>query len=205
MGMLQMPSAKEILSGRETPLPIDPAHFVTGRGLAEVPPNHLVLLLGMGCFWGAERRFWDMSGVYSTSVGYAGGSTPNPTYEEVSSGLTGHTEVVRVVCEPKAMTEVLRNFFESHDPTQGMRQGNDRGTQYRSAIYSDSKAALTEAKRLLEHAQTRLHQRGLGPVTTEVRENIDFYFAETYHQQYLAKNPKGYCGLRGTGLSLADC
>lgn len=205
MGMIELPLPEQTLPGRNQPLSVDARHFVSGRDMREVPENAVVVLLGMGCFWGAERKMWSLGDVHSTAVGYAGGTTPNPTYEEVCSGRTGHTEVVRVVCPPSALFAVFRTFWESHDPTQGMRQGNDRGTQYRSAIYSDAEQVLVEARRLRDAVQPQLSERGLGPITTEIRSGLLFYFAEGYHQQYLAKNPNGYCGLRGTGVSLEEC
>lgn len=182
---------------------VDPHHFVNGHPLDEVPDGFQQVLFGMGCFWGAERKFWQLGGVYSTSVGYAGGHTKNPTYEEVCSGKTAHTEVVRVVYDPEKISfdELLQVFWENHDPTQGMRQGNDQGTQYRSAIYTFSE----EQRRLAEVSKTaferRLNEHGYGKITTEVDSAGPYYFAETYHQQYLAKNPSGYCGLGGTGVT----
>jgi peptide-methionine (S)-S-oxide reductase len=179
-------------------------HFVNGNRLSPPFPEGLELaLFGMGCFWGAEKKFWQADGVYSTSVGYAGGSTPNPTYEEVCSGLTGHAEVVRVVFDPNrtSYAEMLRIFWENHDPTQGMRQGNDVGTQYRSTIYWTSPAQRDLAVRSRESFQNQLTAAGYAEITTEIREAPEFYYAESYHQQYLAKNPHGYCGLGGTGVS----
>jgi peptide-methionine (S)-S-oxide reductase len=180
------------------------AQHVSGHPL--VPPwpeGFEQAVFGMGCFWGAERRFWQARGVYSTAVGYAGGSTPNPTYEEVCSGLTGHAEVVLVVFDPAqtSYAAMLRIFWESHDPTQGMRQGNDVGTQYRSAIYAYSPAQLAAARSSCEAFQKELERAGYGAITTEIREAPPFYYAEDYHQQYLAKNPGGYCGLGGTGVA----
>ena len=185
-------------------MPVASEHFVLGSRLAPPYPGGLeVALFGLGCFWGAERVFWQMPGVYSTAVGYAGGSTPNPTYEEVCSGLTGHNEVVQVVFDPQkiAYTLLLRAFWEGHDPTQGMRQGNDRGTQYRSGVYTGSAAQRDDAIASLEAYQARLEEAGHGAITTEIVEAGEFYFAEDYHQQYLAKNPRGYCGLGGTGVT----
>jgi peptide-methionine (S)-S-oxide reductase len=185
-------------------MPVAARHFVLDAPLAPPYPDGLELaMFGLGCFWGAERKFWELPGVYSTSVGYAGGSTPNPSYEEVCSGLTGHTEVVRVVFDPKRVSydELLRVFWESHDPTQGMRQGNDVGTQYRSAIYTYGREQAEAAARSREVYGRALAEAHHGAITTEVREAPEFYFAEDYHQQYLAKNPWGYCGLGGTGVS----
>jgi peptide-methionine (S)-S-oxide reductase len=201
---LQLPSEDQALPGREQTMPVAPAHFVNGHPLTPPFPDGLEqAVFGMGCFWGAERIFWETEGVYTTAVGYAGGITPNPTYEETCSGLTGHTEAVLVVFDPKVISydELLRRFWEGHDPTQGMRQGNDRGTQYRSAIYwyGDEQAAAAEASRVAY--QKMLSEAGYGEITTEIREAPTFYYAEDYHQQYLAKNPNGYCGIGGTGVS----
>jgi len=201
---LELPSPDEALPGRSERLPVPKAHFVNGAPLEPPFPEGTELaLFGLGCFWGAERKFWETPGVVSTSVGYAGGSTPNPTYEEVCSGRTGHAEVVRVVFDPKrvAYEELLRVFWESHDPTQGMRQGNDVGTQYRSAIYThgENQAAKAEASR--QAYQKALAAAGHGAITTEVRAAPEYYYAEEYHQQYLAQNPGGYCGLGGTGVA----
>ena len=198
--------AAESLPGRSTPLPVPPAHFVNGARI--VPPfeNGLhEVVFALGCFWGAERLFWSMDGVRVTAVGYAGGHTPNPTYEEVCTGRTGHTEVVRVVFDPRRVTfaQLLRVFWEAHDPTQGMRQGNDVGTQYRSAIYTTSAEQLAEAQASLAAFQVGLSAAGMGRITTEIASAPTFYYAEDYHQQYLAKNPNGYCGLRGTGVRCA--
>jgi peptide-methionine (S)-S-oxide reductase len=185
-------------------MPVPERHFVNGHPLLPPYPDRTELaMFGMGCFWGAERKFWEADGVYVTAVGYAGGYTPNPSYEEVCSGRTGHNEVVRVVYDPAEISydQLLRIFWENHDPTQGMRQGNDVGTQYRSGIYtySDAQAAAAEASR--DAYQPVLENAGYGEITTEVVPAPEFYFAEDYHQQYLAKNPAGYCGLGGTGLS----
>jgi len=201
---LEMPTAAEALPGRATPRRVPERHFVSGRPLKPPFPAGLEqALFGLGCFWGAERKFWEALGVYVTAVGYAGGHTPNPTYEEVCTGRTGHAEVVRVVFDPKAISydALLKLFWESHDPTQGMRQGNDVGTQYRSEIYvyGDAQRRAAEASR--EAYQGALAKAGHGPVTTEIREAPEFYYAEDYHQQYLAKNPNGYCGLGGTGVA----
>jgi peptide-methionine (S)-S-oxide reductase len=198
-----IPSSVEALPGRARPLPVPERHFVNGNRLAPPFPDGLELaLFGMGCFWGAERKFWEAEGVYSTAVGYAGGSTPNPTYEEVCSGLTGHAEVVRVVFDPKrtSFSALLKIFWENHDPTQGMRQGNDVGTQYRSAVYCTSPAQREAAEATRALYQARLAGAGFGPITTEIRDAPEFYYAEEYHQQYLAKNPWGYCGIGGTGV-----
>jgi peptide-methionine (S)-S-oxide reductase len=202
---LEMPSADEALPGRATPIPTAERHFVNGRPLkGPYPPGSAQALFGMGCFWGAERKFWELGeGIVVTAVGYAGGLTPNPTYEEVCSGRTGHNEVVLVIFDPGriAYEGLLKTFWESHDPTQGMRQGNDVGTQYRSAIYAfdaTQRAAAEASKTAYEKA---LRGKGYGPVTTEIGDAPPFYFAEDYHQQYLAKNPMGYCGLGGTGVS----
>ncbi|WP_448562550.1 peptide-methionine (S)-S-oxide reductase MsrA [Trichothermofontia sp.] len=201
---LSLPSPDEALPGCSTPMPLTDRHFVNGHPLRPPFPEGLELaLFGMGCFWGAERKFWQIAGVFSTSVGYAGGFTPNPTYREVCSGMTGHNEVVRVVYDPQRVSyeTLLKVFWESHDPTQGMRQGNDVGTQYRSGIYvySPEQRQLAEASR--DTYQALLSQAGFGPITTEILDAPEFYYAEDYHQQYLAKNPNGYCGLGGTGIS----
>ena len=200
----RMPSREEALPGRSAPLPVPEKHVVLGTPLAPPFPEGLALaLFGLGCFWGAERKFWQAEGVYSTSVGYAGGHTPNPSYEEVCSGRTGHNEVVRVVYDPKRTSyeALLRIFWESHDPTQGMRQGNDVGTQYRSGIYATSPAQREAAQASRDAFQKRLTEAGFGKITTEIVDAPAFYYAEDYHQQYLAKNPGGYCGLGGTGVS----
>jgi peptide-methionine (S)-S-oxide reductase len=199
-----MPSTDEALPGRDTPLSFSPTHFVNGNRIAPPFPAGLrEAVFGMGCFWGAERLFWELPGVYSTAVGYAGGSTKNATYQEVCSGMTGHTEVVRVIYDPEKIDyeDLLKVFWESHDPTQGMRQGNDVGTQYRSAIYvsdAEQRKAAEESKRTY---QARLEAAGRGSITTEIREAPEFFYAEDYHQQYLAKNPQGYCGIGGCGVS----
>ena len=199
-----LPAADDALPGRETPIPTAGTHFVNGRSLKGPYPEGLeTAIFGLGCFWGAERVFWEMDGVWVTAVGYAAGFTPNPTYQEVCSGQTGHNEVVLVVYDPEkaAYRGLLKAFFEAHDPTQGMRQGNDVGTQYRSGIYTTSHQQKAEAEAVLESYQKALKQRGLGPITTEILAAPEFYFAEDYHQQYLAKNPGGYCGLGGTGIA----
>jgi peptide-methionine (S)-S-oxide reductase len=201
---LTLPTPDEALPGRATPLRISARHAVLDAPLdGPFPEQFLVALFGLGCFWGAERKFWQQPGVVSTAVGYAGGVTPNPTYEEVCSGMTGHTEVVRVVFDPDRITydQLLRVFWENHDPTQGMRQGNDVGTQYRSAIYATDAQQHDAALRSRAAYQRALHEAGYGEITTEIAGAPAFYFAEDYHQQYLAKNPGGYCGLGGTNVS----
>lgn len=198
---------KQALPGRDSPMPVPEAHCVNGQPLQPpFPAGCEELLLGMGCFWGAERRLWQQPGVRVTAAGYAGGITPNPTYDEVCSGLTGHTEVVRVVFDPRetSLEALLRVFWEAHDPTQGMRQGNDIGTQYRSAIYCTTAAQLARAQASAAAYAAALADAGYGPLTTEIRQDVPFYYAEAYHQQYLAKNPGGYCGLRGTGVCLPE-
>jgi peptide-methionine (S)-S-oxide reductase len=200
----RMPTAGEALPGRAAPMRISGVHHVNGRSIVPPFPAGLELAdLGLGCFWGAERLFWKLPGVHSTAVGYAGGATPNPTYEEVCSGRTGHAEVVRVVFDPKAVSyeALLRVFWEAHDPTQGMRQGNDVGTQYRSCIHAHGDAQLAAARASRDAYQAALRRAGRGEVTTELRAAPEFYYAEEYHQQYLSKNPGGYCGLAGTGVS----
>ncbi|MFM8626599.1 MAG: peptide-methionine (S)-S-oxide reductase MsrA [Actinomycetota bacterium] len=201
----QMVTAAEALPGRtDQTMPIPAAHFVNGAPLTGPwPEGHDTLVVGMGCFWGAERKFWQAPGVHSTSVGYAGGFTPNPSYEEVCSGLTGHTEVVMVVWDTAvtSLEAMLRVFWENHDPTQGMRQGNDIGTQYRSAIYWHSEAQRTVAESSRDIFQAELERAGHGAITTEIARIGEYYYAEPYHQQYLGKNPNGYCGLGGTGVS----
>jgi len=198
-----MPTKDEALPGRAEKMPVPTAHDVTGRPLEGPFPGMEMAMFGMGCFWGAERKFWKTKGVISTAVGYAAGLTPNPTYREVCSGMTGHNEVVRVVFDPKVITyeDLLRVFWESHDPTQGMRQGNDHGTQYRSGIYCYNEAQQSAAKASKAAFQKALKEKGFGEITTEIINAPEFYFAEDYHQQYLAKNPDGYCGLGGTGVS----
>lgn len=202
---LELPGAGQALPGRETPMPVPDSHYVNGRPLqAPFPAGLQVAQFGLGCFWGAERRFWQQPGVWTTAVGYAGGFTPNPTYDEVCSGLTGHSEVVLVVFDPQqtSFEALLRVFWEAHNPTQGMRQGNDIGTQYRSAIYCYDEAQLSAARASQQSFQDELEKAGFGAITTEIREAPAFYYAEAYHQQYLAKNPGGYCGLGGTGVCL---
>jgi peptide-methionine (S)-S-oxide reductase len=201
---LPMPDASQALPGRAEAIPTATHHFVTGAPLkGPYPQGAEMALFGLGCFWGAERKFWTLPGVLVTAVGYAGGPTPNPTYEEVCSGRTGHTEAVLVVFDPKQVSymDLLKVFFESHDPTQGMRQGNDVGTQYRSGIYYFSAAQRDAALAAKAAYGNALAAQGLGPITTEIVEAPPFYFAEDYHQQYLAKNPHGYCGLGGTGVA----
>lgn len=200
-----LPTAEQALPGRAEPLPVADTHYVNGNPIKPPFPAGLQqAVFGLGCFWGAERRFWQQPGVFSTAVGYAGGFTPNPTYEEVCSGLTGHTEVVLVLFDPKqtSFEALLKVFWEAHNPTQGMRQGNDQGTQYRSAIYCQDEAQLSVAKASQARFQAELDKAGLGSITTEILQAPTFYYAETYHQQYLAKNPNGYCGLGGTGVCL---
>ena len=199
-----MPSPEEALPGRDAPIAVPDRHFVLGTPLQPPFPDDTErAVFGMGCFWGAERIFWQAPGVYTTAVGYAGGSTPNPTYEEVCSARTGHNEVVLVVFKPAEIPyeEVLRLFWEGHDPTQGMRQGNDVGTQYRSGIYTSSDAQAEAARTSREAYAKRLAEAGYGEITTEIEPEGAFYYAEDYHQQYLAKNPNGYCGIGGTGVS----
>ena len=198
-----MPAPEEALPGRIAPLRVSEKHFVNGHRIAPPFPAGLrEAVFGMGCFWGAERLFWELPGVYSTAVGYAGGSTPNATYEEVCSGLTGHTEVVRVIYDPGKVDyeDLLKLFWESHDPTQGMRQGNDVGTQYRSAIYVSDAEQRKLAEESKRHYQAGLSAASRGLITTEILDAPTFYYAEDYHQQYLAKNPDGYCGIGGCGV-----
>jgi len=200
---LEMPSGDRALPGRAEKMRVPERHYVSGNRLAPPFPDGLeIAVFGMGCFWGAEKKFWQAAGVYSTSVGYAGGLTPNPSYEEVCSGLTGHAEVVQVVFDPRktSYAEMLRIFWENHDPTQGMRQGNDVGTQYRSTIYWTSPAQKELAEQSRDLYQKKLQAAGYGPITTEVRAAPEYFYAEDYHQQYLAKNPHGYCGMGGTGV-----
>jgi peptide-methionine (S)-S-oxide reductase len=199
----EMPAPDDALSGRDTPMSVPDKHYVNGNPLKPPFPEGMkTAMFGLGCFWGAERKFWQLDGVYTTAVGYAGGYTPNPTYQEVCSGRTGHNEVVFVVYDPDVISyeDLLRVFWESHNPTQGMRQGNDVGTQYRSGIYtySEEQRQLAEASR--DQYQQALQQAGHGEITTEIVDAPEFYYAEDYHQQYLAKNPNGYCGLGGTSV-----
>ncbi len=201
---LSVPTAEEALPGRSQEMAVPAKHFVNGHPLKGPFPAGLEqAIFGLGCFWGAERKFWQAPGVYTTAVGYAGGSTPNPTYQETCSGLTGHTEAVLVVYDPKVISyeQLLKLFWESHDPTQGMRQGNDAGTQYRSAIYTLTPEQKRAAEASKAAFQKKLTASGYGPITTEIADAGPFYYAEEYHQQYLAKNPGGYCGLGGTGVS----
>lgn len=205
--MVEMPSAQTALPGRDEPMPVADTHFVSGHPIKPPFPEGMQqALFGMGCFWGAERRFWQLEGVYATAVGYAGGLTPNPTYDEVCTGLTGHNEVVLVVFDPTSIDyeALLKVFWESHDPTQGMRQGNDVGTQYRSGIYVYSAAQRDAAETGRARYAAALEARNLGAITTEIVDAPPFYYAETYHQQYLAKVPNGYCGLGGTGVCLPE-
>lgn len=202
-----MPEPHEALPGRDEKMPVPARHFVSGNPMQPPYPEGLeTAMFGLGCFWGAERRFWQAQGVFTTAVGYAAGVTPNPTYEEVCSGMTGHNEVVMVVYDPARVSydELLRLFWESHDPTQGMRQGNDVGTQYRSGIYTYGPAQRAAALASRERYQQRLADKGYGAISTEILDAPVFYYAEDYHQQYLARNPGGYCGLGGTGVSCGD-
>jgi peptide-methionine (S)-S-oxide reductase len=198
-----MPAPEQALPGRSTPLAVPDAHFVNGHRIRPpFPAGMQEALFALGCFWGAERLFWELPGVYSTAVGYAGGFTPNPTYEEVCTGDTGHAEVVRIIFDPRRIgyQDLLKAFWESHDPTQGMRQGNDIGTQYRSAIYTFNPAQRAAATASLRAYQAGLTAAGRGKITTEIVDAPEFYYAEDYHQQYLAKNPDGYCGIGGCGV-----
>jgi len=199
-----IPSAEDALPGRDKEMPVPEQHYVNGNPLkGPFPAGMELAMFGLGCFWGAERKFWQADGVYSTAVGYAAGTTPNPTYREVCSGMTGHNEVVLVAFDPKVISydALLKLFWESHNPTQGMQQGNDRGTQYRSGIYAYSDAQLAAAKQSKKMYQEALKKSGYGEITTEILPAPEFYYAEDYHQQYLAKNPGGYCGLGGTNVS----
>jgi peptide-methionine (S)-S-oxide reductase len=201
---MKIPTAAEALPGRSTPLPTASTHWVSGNSIKPpFPAGMETAIFGFGCFWGAERKFWQLPGVYATAVGYAGGPTPNPTYQEVCSGMTGHNEVVLVVFDPKKISyeALLKTFWESHDPTQGMRQGNDVGTQYRSGIYPTSPEQRRAAEESRKGFQQGLTKAGYGEITTEILDATPFYYAEDVHQQYLAKNPNGYCGLGGTGVS----
>ncbi|WP_370217384.1 peptide-methionine (S)-S-oxide reductase MsrA [Thalassolituus sp.] len=202
--MMQIPTPEEALPGRKDALSVEPEHFVNGRDIrGECPPGLQESLVGMGCFWGAERLFWQLPGVEVTSVGYGGGHTRNPTYDEVCSGHTGHTELVRIWFDPTvtSLDAILKVFWENHDPTQGMRQGNDIGTQYRSAIYTPDRASLETAVASRDRYQRSLSAASYPDITTELRSGVVYYLAETYHQQYLAKNPNGYCGLAGCQVS----
>ena len=201
---LTLPAPEQALKGRAAEMPVPARHFVKKAPLKPPFPEGLeTAMFGLGCFWGAERLFWELPGVFTTAVGYAAGYTPNPTYEEVCSGLTGHNEVVLVVFDPRTIgyDELLKAFFEAHDPTQGMRQGNDVGTQYRSGIYAYTPAQRAAAEAAQKAYAERLAAAGYGPVTTEILDAPSFYYAEDYHQQYLAKNPRGYCGIGGTGVT----
>jgi peptide-methionine (S)-S-oxide reductase len=201
---LTVPTPEEALTGRTEEMPLTNRHYVNGNPLKPPFPQGMeIAVFGMGCFWGAERKFWQLEGVFSTSVGYAAGSTPNPTYKEVCSGMTGHNEVVLVVFDPKVISysDLLKTFWESHNPTQGMRQGNDAGTQYRSGIYVYSNTQKQEAEASRNAYQEPLNAAGYGKITTEILDATEFYYAEDYHQQYLAKNPGGYCGLGGTNVA----
>jgi peptide-methionine (S)-S-oxide reductase len=200
----EMPAAGEALPGRPSPIHTAEKHFVSGHPLkGPYPEGSAKAMFALGCFWGAERKFWQLPGVWVTAAGYVAGATPNPTYEEVCSGRTGHTEAVLVVYDPKQITysELLKTFWESHDPTQGMRQGNDVGTQYRSGIYTFNEAQKKAAEESKKQYEDALVKKGFSAITTEIAAAPEFYFAEDYHQQYLAKNPRGYCGLGGTGVS----
>ena len=201
---LVIPTPQEALPGRSEPMPVPGKHYVNGNPLKPPYPNGLEMaMFGMGCFWGAERKFWQLDGVFTTAVGYAAGSTPNPTYQEVCSGMTGHNEVVLVVFDPKVISyeTLLKVFWENHNPTQGMRQGNDAGTQYRSGIYAYSQNQKKLALASRDTYQQALNKAGYGQITTEILDAPEFYYAEGYHQQYLAKNPGGYCGLGGTNVA----
>ena len=203
-GKMEMVRPEDALPGRPDPIPTAERHFISGIPLkSPVPEGMEQAMFGMGCFWGVERKFWQLDGVYTTAAGYAAGLTPNPTYQEVCSGLTGHNEVVLVVFDPARVSyeQLLKVFWEGHDPTQGMRQGNDRGTQYRSGIYTFTAEQTAQAEASKAAYQRELDKAGFGPITTEILPAPEFYYAEDYHQQYLAKNPGGYCGLGGTGVS----
>jgi len=207
MGLLNLPTKEQALPGRTETMLVPEKHFVNGHTLQAPFKNGLEkIVFGLGCFWGAERKFWQLDGVYTTAVGYAAGITPNPNYREVCSGMTGHNEVVLVVYDPAkiSLEKLLKTFWESHDPTQGMAQGNDKGTQYRSGIYVFGQQQLAAAESSRDLYQQELSQAGFGSITTEILQAPAFYYAEDYHQQYLAKNPNGYCGLGGTGVSCRD-
>jgi peptide-methionine (S)-S-oxide reductase len=200
----RMPAPAEALPGRAEEMPVTNRHFVHGHPIKPpYPENMMTAMFGMGCFWGVERKFWQLDGVYTTAVGYAGGYTVNPTYQEVCTGKTGHNEVVRVIYNPAVVSydQLLKLFWEGHDPTQGMRQGNDAGTQYRSGIYTYTREQQSAAETSRDRYQAALNQSGMSDITTEIIAAPDFYYAEDYHQQYLAKNPGGYCGVGGTGIS----
>ena len=207
MGLLDLPSKEQALPGRDTPIALSCEHFVNGNPITGPFPGQLEkIVFGLGCFWGAERKFWTLDGVFTTAVGYAAGFTPNPNYHEVCTGMTGHNEVVLVVYDPKVISieQLFNTFWESHDPTQGMGQGNDRGTQYRSGIYVYNEAQRNAAEVSRGFFQQELAKAGYGAITTEIIDAPEFYYAEEYHQQYLAKNPNGYCGLGGTGVSCSN-
>jgi len=200
---MELPSSAQALPGRDEKMQLNPVHYVHGRSMVEpFPQNMEQVIFGMGCFWGAENKFWNLEGVYTTAVGYAAGHTLNPSYEEVCTGMTGHNEVVLVVYDPAVVSLkiLLKAFWESHDPTQGMRQGNDQGTQYRSGIYYGNESQHQQAVSSMNDYQVNLSAQGLSMITTEIQAAGEFYYAEDYHQQYLAKNPSGYCGLGGTGV-----
>lgn len=207
MGLLDLPSKEQALPGRDTPITLSCNHFVNGNPITGPFPDHLEqIVFGLGCFWGAERKFWQLDGVFTTAAGYAAGYTPNPSYHEVCTGMTGHNEVVLVAYDPKIISikQLFNIFWESHDPTQGMGQGNDRGTQYRSGIYVFNEAQRNAAEVSRGFFQQELAKAGYGAITTEIIDAPEFYYAEEYHQQYLAKNPNGYCGLGGTGVSCSN-
>lgn len=200
---MEIPSSAQALPGRDEKMQLNPVHYVHGRSMVEpFPQNMQQVIFGLGCFWGAEKKFWNLEGVYTTAVGYAAGHTLNPSYEEVCTGMTGHNEVVLVVYDPAVVSLqiLLKVFWESHDPTQGMRQGNDQGTQYRSGIYYSNESQHQQAVSSMNDYQVNLSAQGLSMITTEIKAAGEFYYAEDYHQQYLAKNPSGYCGLSGTGV-----
>ena len=200
---MEIPSSAQALPGRDEKMQLNPVHYVHGRSMVEpFPQNMEQVIFGLGCFWGAEKEFWNLEGVYTTAVGYAAGHTLNPSYEEVCTGMTGHNEVILVVYDPAVVSlqTLLKVFWESHDPTQGMRQGNDQGTQYRSGIYSSNESQHQQAVSSMNDYQVNLSAQGLSMITTEIQAAGKFYYAEDYHQQYLAKNPSGYCGLGGTGV-----
>ena len=200
---MEIPSSAQALPGRDEKMQLNPVHYVHGRSMVEpFPQNMQQVIFGLGCFWGAEKKFWNLEGVYTTAVGYAAGHTLNPSYEEVCTGMTGHNEVVLVVYDPAVVSLqiLLKLFWESHDPTQGMRQGNDQGTQYRSGIYYSNESQHEQAVSSMNDYQVNLSAQGLSMITTEIKAAGEFYYAEDYHQQYLAKNPSGYCGLGGTGV-----
>lgn len=200
---MEIPSSAQALPGRDEKMQLNPVHYVHGRSMVEpFPQNMEQVIFGLGCFWGAEKKFWNLEGVYTTAVGYAAGHTLNPSYEEVCTGMTGHNEVILVVYDPAVVSLqiLLKVFWESHDPTQGMRQGNDQGTQYRSGIYYSNESQHEQAVSSMNDYQVNLSAQGLSMITTEIQAAGEFYYAEDYHQQYLAKNPSGYCGLGGTGV-----